>query len=160
MSSPLLQASPQRVGGGLIVLGLAAAASSFTIALGPGGEWGARFFPLLAAGALILTGFAEFRHDGAADASAQTEETSALRVLFLAFTSLAYIWLISKIGFLASTALVAPLAFWQFGMRRPLLLLLVALLVPLAFHFVFFRMLGAFPPLGAWFDILDYVSVL
>ncbi|NJM81121.1 MAG: tripartite tricarboxylate transporter TctB family protein [Tabrizicola sp.] len=145
------------VGGGLALLGLAAAASALFIPLGPGGDWGARLFPLMAAGTMAFAGLAEAR---------RTAERSlmpgapVIPVVLLALLATLYVWLMGRVGFLISTAAIVPPTLWLFGIRRPLPLAIAALAVPLALHLAFFRALGVFPPSGQWFDLLDLSPVL
>ena len=70
-----------------------------------------------------------------------------------------YVLGIDRVGYLVATALAAPAAFALFGVRRPLPLLAAAVVVPLALYLAFFRVLGVFPPLGAWFDLTDHLPL-
>ncbi|NKB54400.1 MAG: hypothetical protein GKR97_19705 [Rhizobiaceae bacterium] len=69
-----------------------------------------------------------------------------------------YVWLISKFGYLISTATIAPMVMWMFGMRNPLALVATAILCPATYHYTFFVALGVFPPYGEWFDLLDIIQ--
>ena len=145
------------VGGVVLSLGLAAALSALAIPLGPDGDWGARLFPLLASGALILAGLNELR-PGPREASKGDGDSA--KVIALAALGVLYIWMISQIGYLAASPPVVAAALYLFGIRRRITLIISAIVVPLALHVFFFRLLGAFPPLGDRFDILDQLTFL
>ncbi|HIC82093.1 MAG TPA: tripartite tricarboxylate transporter TctB family protein [Kiloniellaceae bacterium] len=147
------------VGAVLAAFGAAAVIASFGIDPDPDGGWGARIFPLAAAAALLLLGAMEMAKGLTAQDAAPIRMAPQLSgILALLLLSLAYVWLMGKLGYLISTALAAPLALWLFGIRNPLGLLAAALLCPLAYHLVFFLGLGVFPPLGEWFDLLDVIG--
>ena len=57
-----------------------------------------------------------------------------------------------------ATAVAAPLALWIFGVRSVVGLSAAAALCPAVYHMVFFELLGVFPPLGRWFDLLDVIA--
>ena len=154
-------ASGRMVGGGLVLLGLAAAASAMAIDLDPSGGWGARLFPLIGSAAILAAGLAELAAAGRIPAPASSDHApSDLRaVAAMVALALAYVWIMGHLGYLISTALAAPLALALFGIRRPAALLAGAVLAPLAYHLVFFRALGVFPPMGDWFDLLDVVAL-
>ncbi|MEM9009975.1 MAG: tripartite tricarboxylate transporter TctB family protein [Pseudomonadota bacterium] len=137
--------------------GLGAIGAALTI--GSGMEaWGARTFPILGGGAMVLAGIAVAREpSGAARAASATD--GGLRALWLVLLSALYVLALGRIGFLAATALTAPLAFALFGVRAPRTLLLAAILCPLALHLFFFRLLGVFPPYSAWFDLADLLPL-
>ena len=164
----------------LVALGLAAGAAALGIGGWGEGAWGPRTVPLLAATTLAAAGVAvatastrrgSTRHgttahppaavegeapDGASPDSPSAAPAAALRLLGLAVL---YVLAIDRVGYLLATALAAPAAFWLFGARRPVTLLLVATVLPLALHVAFFRLLGVFPPFGQWFDLLDVVPL-
>ncbi len=160
-----MRGSSPAVGGGLVLLGIAAGASALLIPLGSDGGWGARLFPMIAAGTLAMTGVAEaLVHPGARrpapSADAPHEGEPLMPVLLIAILAVVYVWLMGRVGYLISTAAVVPPALWLFGIRRPAALLAAAVALPLALHFAFFRALGVFPPLGRWVDLLDLVPAL
>ena len=151
----------------LVALGLAAGGAALLIGGWSGGSWGPRTVPLLAAATLALAGVAVARAPSAAtpppavegEPVAGTAPAGERSVLLLLGLAVLYVLLIDRIGYLAATALAAPAAFWLFGARRPLTLLLAATIVPFALHVAFFRLLGVFPPYGRWFDMLDVVPL-
>ncbi|MFL4471103.1 tripartite tricarboxylate transporter TctB family protein [Tateyamaria armeniaca] len=70
-------------------------------------------------------------------------------ILALLLLSVAYVWSISVVGYLLSTAVAAPLALVIFGVRNPIGLCAAAVLCPALYHGVFFVALGVFPPWAA-----------
>ncbi|MFQ6548537.1 tripartite tricarboxylate transporter TctB family protein [Aestuariibius sp. 2305UL40-4] len=145
------------VGAVVLSLGLAAALSALAIPLGPDGDWGARLFPLLAAAALILAGLSEFRSD---QRGMPSEGGDSRKVITLAALGVLYIWLIFQVGYLLASPPVIAATLYLFGVRKRTTLIVAAIIVPLALHLFFFRLLGAFPPLGDRFDILDHLTFL
>lgn len=144
------------IGAVLIVVSIAALIASFQIDKDPGGGWGARIFPLAGSAALLIVGLLELR--SGLNTRINTPARVKPSVWALLILALGYVWLISKIGYLLSTGLVAPLTLWVFGIRRPIGLLIAAFLCPAIYHLVFFELLGVFPPYGAWFDLLDILQ--
>ncbi|WP_420348920.1 tripartite tricarboxylate transporter TctB family protein [Pelagibius sp.] len=147
------------VGAVLTAFGALALIGSFGINPDPDGGWGARIFPLAGSASLLVLGLLEVMKGLTAGETAPPPATPQLSAVFaLLLLSLAYVWLMAKLGYLISTALAAPLALWLFGVRNLFALLTAALLCPLLYHLVFFVGLGVFPPLGAWFDLLDVIG--
>ena len=152
---------------GLAVAALGAAFAAAALFIGGAdGAAGPRAVPLLAAATLVAAGAAlAFGRSGTASSIVSTEEAGVVdggdgrRAAMLLALAVLYVLAIERVGYLAATALAAPAAFALFGVRRPATLLAVAVVVPLALHALFFRLLGVFPPLGAWFDVLDVVPL-
>lgn len=143
------------VGGILLMVGGVASYLSWHVGATPWGGESARLFPLIISLAiaamsllLLVQSFGPVR-----EALSLGKETRD--VVFLSLIGIAYIALISKVGYLLATGLCAPLGFWIFGVRSWMGLILAALLCPLAYHLIFFVALGIFPPYGEWFDLLD-----
>ena len=143
------------VGVALILIGIVATVTSLNIGLDQYGRWGARFFPLGGSLALVLLGLVELR--GARTAPA-TGWPSFPAIAVLLVLSLVYVWSISAFGYLLSTALAAPLALYLFGVRNRVGLCVAAVLCPALYYGIFFGLLGVFPPLGRWFDLLDLIG--
>ena len=139
----------------LILLGVGATITSLGISLDQYGRWGARIFPLAGSLSLIVLGLIELRA-GKARVTFERQHAGAIAALVL--LSVLYVWSISAFGYLISTALAAPLAVWIFGVRNAVGLCAAAVLCPAVYHLVFFEMLGVFPPLGRWFDLLDVLE--
>lgn len=158
---------------GLVLLALGALAGASALLIGEwGGAWGPRTVPLLAAATLALSGVAIARHhpspsavhppravEGEPGPPASDDPASERGVALLLGLAILYVLAIDRVGYLIATALTVPATFWLFGVRRPLSLLVAGVAVPLALHLVFFRILGVFPPLGAWFDLLDHLPL-
>ncbi|MFQ6550746.1 tripartite tricarboxylate transporter TctB family protein [Aestuariibius insulae] len=148
--------APRLVGAALILLGVGAAITSFLIPLDQYGRWGARMFPLGASIVLICLGAVEVISSSPKASQTKAElKRNGPAILALLGLSLLYIWAMARFGYLASTFVAAPVALWIFGVRHPLGLLLAAFLCPGMYHLIFFELLGVFPPLGDWFDLLD-----
>ena len=147
-------ATEQIIGAIVLCFGLAAAALSMNVGSQMWGGESARLFPLAVSIVLVLLGGA-LMLKGVESYSLGEEARSVLGLLVL---GLAYVWLISKFGYLVATGVTAPLVFWVFGTRWIPGLLLSAILCPLVFHLIFFVGLGVFPPYGEWFDLLDVIQ--
>lgn len=140
------------IGAGLIALGVLAGLGAFAIAPDYDGSLTARIFPLMTAVAITLLGALMLRaRPMAPEGDAQATGRAPWQMLAV---TLAYLWLMTKFGYLASTALAGPAALWVFGLRNPAGLLAAAILCPLIYHVIFFELLGTFPPYGAWADPL------
>ena len=124
----------------------------------PEGETWAGVLPMGAAIFLTLSGLwmavAGMRMASGPDRTPAFDKT-AIGVLALFAVSLLYQQGIVNFGYELPTAIAGPIALWMFGVRNKVGLALSALLFPLAFHVVFFRLLGAFPPFGEVFDLMD-----
>ena len=160
-----MTAEARPLGLALATLGVGTCVAALSIGGWGTNAWGPRTVPLLASLTLIAGGAAiAFSPSAAAPPSTVEGETSSddpggLRVAMLLGLAVLYVLGIDRIGYLVATALAAPLAFWLFGARRTLTLVLAATLLPLVLHLAFFRLLGVFPPLGSWFDLLDYLPL-
>lgn len=146
--------APRVVGMALILIGIGATATAMSISLDQYGRWGARYFPLAGSLALIALGVAELR--SAPGPRLDRHHWPAIAALLT--LAVAYVWAISAVGYLVATALAAPIALWIFGVRSAIGLAAAAVLCPAIYHLVFFELLGVFPPLGHWFDLLDVLG--
>ena len=86
------------------------------------------------------------------------EKPELSQILQLFVLGVCYIFLIGKFGFLIATFFSTAVVFRLFGLRRPMGLLIVALVTPVLLHVVFFVLLGLFPPFGEWFDLIDILQ--
>lgn len=156
MTSPLSAAT--LIGGVLIIFGLAALLASLQIDPDPDGDLGARIFPLVGAVSIALLGVVEMIGGltGKKPAPFAMGDRS-VSVFTLLLISIAYIFLISKFGYLIATGVSAFLALWMFGVRNPIGLLIAMIACPAVYHLIFFELLGVFPPFGEWFDLLDVI---
>ena len=147
--------APRVVGVALVLIGIGATVASFGISPDQAGRWGARYFPLAGSLALILLGLIELR---AAPGGPVMERRHLPAIAALLGLSVVYVWAISALGYLIATAVAAPLALWIFGVRAPIGLAAAAVLSPALYHLIFFKLLGVFPPLGRYFDVLDVIG--
>lgn len=141
----------------LALIGAGAMLASIDIPRDPDGGLGARVFPMMSSGALILLGTIGFLA-GLKPVAARKEKTDSrllVQITAVLALSLFYVWIIGKLGYLISTALVAPSILLLFGVHNPLVLLTAAIVCPAVYHAIFFMGLGVFPPYGEWFDLLD-----
>lgn len=146
------------VGAVLTVLGIAALAACFQIDLDRDGGWGARIFPLAGSGALAVLGLVELAKGLRERHSTPLPAFDGWAIAGLLALALGYFWAIGLVGYLVSTAIVAPLALTLFGIRDWRGLLASAVLCPAIYHLIFFVGLGVFPPYGSWFDLLDLIQ--
>ena len=140
----------------LALIGAGAMVASIDIPRDMDGSLGARVFPMMSSGALILLGTIGFLA-GLKPVALRKEKAGnklLAQIAVLLALSLFYVWIISKLGYLISTALVAPLILLLFGIRNPLGLVIAAVVCPAIYHGIFFMGLSVFPPYGEWFDLL------
>jgi len=148
------------IGSAILALGAIVCFASFLIPLGHYGGSGARAFPIMSAVALMILGGLQIRSDLAetrSDIPPSPSKTQYAPFVLLGLV-LGYLWLISKVGYLISTAFVTPAILLLFGVRKPVGLLVAAFVVPATYHIIFFELLGVFPPYGEWFDLLDLIE--
>ena len=67
-----------------------------------------------------------------------------------------YVGLFNGFGYLIATLLVAPGAFWLFGCRGPLQVVVLPTALVVAMYLLFFRVLGMFDPPGTILDLSDF----
>ncbi|MEO9629447.1 MAG: tripartite tricarboxylate transporter TctB family protein [Paracoccaceae bacterium] len=146
------------VGTGLALFGLLAGWFSLQIPAEADGRIGARIFPYMGAGALFLLGGLELCGGMRKSGGRQALTDHPMSILSLLALAILYVWLITKLGYLIGTGLIAPLVMWLFGIRNPFALLAAAILCPGLYHYIFFELLGVFPPYGEWFDLLDVLQ--
>lgn len=146
------------VGGVLATFGLIALWIGWTIEADAQGNANARIFPVMGASALILLGLLEVQRGILRDHRPLALSADAKAVVSLLALAVGYAWMISKLGYLLSTGVTAPLAMWLFGIRNPFGLACAALICPTLYHLVFFELMGVFPPYGEWFDLLDLIQ--
>ena len=145
----------------LLVLGICSTLASLEIPRDSDGDLGAKVFPIMSSVALVLLGTLGLLSRTKGLVSEEIEkstENSLLKVTALLVLSLFYVWIISKFGYLVSTALVSPLILRLFGMRDPIGLLVAAIVCPAVYHAIFFIGLNVYPPYGEWFDLLDLIQ--
>lgn len=147
------------VGLGLCGVGLLAVGFALQISPDADGGYGARTFPITAAAGLFLLGLLEARRGLFAEIEPPESTKNLSSIAALIILTVAYVWLMTKLGYLISTGVVAPVALWLFGIRNPIGLILSVVLCPVVYHMLFFELLGVFPPYGDWFDLLDILQL-
>ncbi|MEM7489783.1 MAG: tripartite tricarboxylate transporter TctB family protein [Pseudomonadota bacterium] len=149
--------SPRALGAAVAALGLLACGAALTIGSGEG-AWAERTVPLMAGAAIAVSGVAIAGEPSPANVDPGPDGRPGRT---LALLGLGALWLaaLGWFGFLIPTMLAAPAAFAFFGQTRSLSLLAAAILVPLALHLFFFRVLGVFPPYGRLFDLADHLPI-
>lgn len=128
-------------------------------AASPGDTW-AGIVPFSAALALLaLSGVMVLSatRQTAGDTSDDQDSNATLQIIGLFIIAMLYQQSFRWFGYLLPTALVAPVVLFMFGVRSRTGLALSAVLCPLAFHIIFFELLGVFPPYGEVFDLLDAI---
>lgn len=127
----------------------------------PEGETWAGVLPMGAALLLTACGagltFAALSGAGGAAMAAKFSAQSA-SVLGLIAVAAGYYLAIVRFGYELPTAIAAPLALWLFGTRHPVSLIAAAILCPMAFHLIFFKGLGVFPPYGEIVNPMDWLE--
>lgn len=148
------------VGGAVCLIGLGAVYGALQIPRGAeGGMGGARIFPYLASGAILIFGVLEFQKGiRGLDPTRFALTKVPFEILSVLALAIAYAWLITKFGYLIATGLVAPAALFLFGIRSPLGLIAAMVICPAVYQLTFFELLGVFPPFGEWFDLLDVIQ--
>ena len=139
----------------MLVVGIGTVVATLWILLDHNGSWDARSFPLISAATLILLGGLLLRPSADEEAPATSIPRGPFYLLALVII---YLWLIGKFGYLISTAAIAPVTLWLFGIRNPTTLAVAAIAIPAAYHVLFFEVLGVFPPYGEWFDLFDVIG--
>ena len=81
----------------------------------------------------------------------------SIKVLSLVILAVLYQQAILKFGYELSTAIIGPAVLWMFGVRNKGGIVLSIILFPLGFQFLFFKLLGVFPPIGDILDLMDYL---
>ena len=79
------------------------------------------------------------------------------KILMLVILAVLYHQSVLRFGYELPTAITAPVVLWLFGVRNKFGLALSAILYPLIFHILFFKLLGVFPPFGTVFDLIDFL---
>lgn len=83
---------------------------------------------------------------------------AAVEVFALSVFAFVYYWAMVSFGYVLPTFVAAPAVFAAFGMRGFVKLGAAAMLCPLVFYLLFFVILGAHPPRGEVWEVLDYIG--
>lgn len=117
---------------------------------------GPRFVPQVVSVLLIAGGLALVF--GKTESSASSVGPAPLRAVGLILIGLAHVYLAPRIGYLATSALVAAATLALFGVRDWRVLLAATLALPLIMHVAFIELMGVFMPRGRWFDVLSLIA--
>lgn len=149
----------------LAVFSIIAIWGAWQIPTASSGDTWAGIVPMAAAiMLLLLSGFLILGSIGQSDDSRVNNKVDhsatgfPFEIISLFLLALLYQQSFSWFGYLIPTALIAPVLFYLFGVRSRLGLSLCVVLCPLAFHLVFFELLGVFPPFGEVFDLLNVIK--
>jgi hypothetical protein len=117
---------------------------------------GPRFVPqvvsvLLFAGGLALV-------FGKAQSNDRSVGPTPLRAVGLILIGATHVYLTPRIGYLATSALIAASTLALFGVRDWRILLAGTLALPLIMHLAFIELMGVFMPRGRWFDVLSLIA--
>ncbi|MCT4608392.1 MAG: tripartite tricarboxylate transporter TctB family protein [Pelagimonas sp.] len=126
-------------------------------AASPGDTWPgivplAASIALLGLSGLLIVGAARQTGEVAADSGA------SFQIIVLFIVALIYQQSIRWFGYQLPTAIVAPIVLYIFGVRSWIGLAVSVVICPLVFHFIFFVLLGVFPPYGEVFDLLSWIQ--
>ena len=146
------------IGGSLFIIGAVSLGLSMNIPPTSEGGTGARIFPIIASLSITTLGGLEFSRGWRGDRSPLVVTDRWPNIFGLLALAICYTLLITQLGYLIATAVVAPLVMYLFGIRNPLGLLATAIMRPILFHVIFFELLGVFPPYGQAFDLLDLLQ--
>lgn len=143
-------------GAALAALGMIAFGFSFAIGNVQWGGESARLFPQIVSLILVILAIRlVFLAQTPTEASNTPSKSELVSIAQLLTVGVVYVFLIDKFGFLIATATATPVVFFLFGLRSRFGLALTAIAVPVGLHVIFFELLGLFPPLGQWFDLID-----
>ncbi|MBN3564335.1 tripartite tricarboxylate transporter TctB family protein [Aliamphritea spongicola] len=125
----------------------------------PGETWAGivPFGAAVALGVIAAISLLDALRSHRADTAGQSNQ-GARDVIILFIIAVLYQQSFSWFGYLLPTAIVAPVALYMFGVRSPLGLALSVILCPLAFHIIFFMLLGVYPPYGEVFDLNEFIQ--
>jgi len=146
------------IGLALMVVGGFATYFALQINVSETASTSARTFPLIGSIALIVFGALDALDAYRGDPDHDIEPGDTRSVILLLAVAVVYLVVLTKLGYLISTALAAPMAMWLFSVRRLLSLIAASIVCPALYHVVFFELLGVFPPFGEWFDFLDILQ--
>lgn len=129
-------------------------------AASPGDTW-AGIVPFAASAALLCLSILLIvgaSHQPAGPAAATSDNRATFQIVALFVVALIYQQSFRWFGYLLPTAIVAPIVLYMFGVRSWIGLAASIVVCPLIFHFIFFVLLGVFPPYGEVFDLLSWIQ--
>lgn len=146
------------LGGAIALLGAAAIFAAAGIGSGAA-SWGPRMVPTLAGLVMLIAGLAIAFERIAVSGAVETEPGREGNALWLVVLTGIYLLAVGAVGYLAATAIAAPVFLVLFGTTSPKKLFGAAILCPSVLHIFFFELLGIFPPRAAWFDLADLLGL-
>jgi len=117
---------------------------------------GPRFVPQVVSVLLVAGGLALVC--GKTESSDSGVGPAPLRAVSLILIGVAHVYLTPRIGYLATSALIAAATLTLFGVRDWRILLAGTLALPLIMHLAFIELMGVFMPRGRWFDVLSLIA--
>jgi hypothetical protein len=144
------------IGIALALIGFAIFTMSFSLGSQQWGAESARIFPQVVSAVIFLLSLQLIREGWHSVNFRPVFNAMSGHVFWLFLTATIYIALIEKIGYVLATAVIAPAAFWLFGERSPKFLLVSSILCPVAMHLIFFVGLEIYPPVGEYFDLIEF----
>lgn len=140
----------------IALLGLGLFWLSLDIRITEVGLIGPRFVPQVVSALLVLGG-AALMFSGRTDED-QTDEQRPVLALGLIGIGLLHVFLTPRVGYLATSALVAGFTLALFGVRDWRVLGAGMLALPVVLHLVFLELMNVFMPRGRWFDLLNLLG--
>lgn len=140
----------------IALLGLGLFWLSLDIRITELGLIGPRFVPQ-AVSALLVLGGAALVFSGRTDED-QTDEQRPVLALGLIGIGLLHVFLTPRVGYLATSVLVAGFTLALFGVRDWRVLGAGMLALPVVLHLVFLELMNVFMPRGRWFDLLNLLG--
>lgn len=86
------------------------------------------------------------------------KDKGVLAALFLIVLCVLYVWFFKSLGYVLVSAIIAAIVMWLIGVRKPLQLALIAILVPLGMWLVFYVLLQVNIPMGVLQPLRDLVD--
>lgn len=85
-------------------------------------------------------------------------DKGVLAALFVILLCAAYVWCFRSLGYVAVSFLLSAVIMWLIGLRNPVKLILVSLLVPLGVWLIFYKFLSVNIPMGILQFLRDLVD--
>lgn len=86
------------------------------------------------------------------------KDKGVLAALFVIVLCALYVWGFKTLGYVVVSMILSAIIMWMIGVRKPLQLVLIAVLVPLGMWFVFYKLLQVNIPMGVLQFLRDFVD--
>ena len=86
------------------------------------------------------------------------KDKGVLAALVVILLCAGYVWLFDVLGYVVVSALICAAIMWIIGMRKPLSMILISVLVPLGMWLLFYKMLQVNIPMGILQFLRDIVD--